>query len=94
MIGLMVEGKPLVRAYSMVSPPWDEELEFLSIKVQNGPLTSRLQHIKVGDTVLIGRKPTGTLLVDNLLPGQDPVDGLDRHRPRPLHVADPRARGL
>jgi ferredoxin--NADP+ reductase len=70
MIGLMVEGKPLVRAYSMVSPPWDEELEFLSIKVQNGPLTSRLQHIQVGDTVLIGRKPTGTLLVDNLLPGK------------------------
>lgn len=70
MIGLMVEGKPLVRAYSLVSPPWDEELEFLSIKVQNGPLTSRLQHIQPGDTVLIGKKPTGTLLVENLLPGK------------------------
>src|SRR5690349_17045173 len=70
MIGLLVEGKPLVRAYSMVSPPWDEELEFLSIKVQEGPLTSRLQHIQVGDTVLIGKKPTGTLLIDNLLPGK------------------------
>jgi ferredoxin--NADP+ reductase len=70
MIGLMVEGKPLVRAYSMVSPPWDEELEFLSIKVQNGPLTSRLQHVQVGDTVLIGKKPTGTLLCENLLPGK------------------------
>jgi ferredoxin--NADP+ reductase len=70
MIGLMVEGKPLVRAYSMVSPAWDEELEFLSIKVPHGPLTSRLQHIGVGDTVLIGRKPTGTLLTDNLLPGK------------------------
>jgi ferredoxin/flavodoxin---NADP+ reductase len=70
MIGLMVDGKPLVRAYSMVSPPWDEELEFLSIKVQNGPLTSRLQHIQVGDTVLIGKKPTGTLLTENLLPGE------------------------
>ena len=70
MIGLMVEGKPLVRAYSVVSPPWDEELEFLSIKVQNGPLTSRLQHVKLGDTVLIGRKPTGTLLTENLLPGK------------------------
>lgn len=70
MIGLMVAGKPLVRAYSMVSPPWDEELEFLSIKVQEGPLTSRLQHIQVGDTVLIGKKPTGTLLVDNLRPGR------------------------
>jgi len=70
MIGLMVEGKPLVRAYSMVSPPWEEELEFLSIKVQDGPLTSRLQHVKPGDTVLIGRKPTGTLLTENLLPGR------------------------
>ena len=70
MIGLMVAGKPLVRAYSMVSPPWDEQLEFLSIKVQNGPLTSRLQHVQVGDTVLIGKKPTGTLLTENLLPGK------------------------
>ena len=69
MIGLMVNGKPLVRAYSMVSPPWDEELEFLSIKVQEGPLTSRLQHIRPGDTVLVGRKSTGTLVTDNLLPG-------------------------
>ena len=71
MIGLMVEGKALVRAYSMVSPPWDEALEFLSIKVQDGPLTSRLQHIKVGDTVLIGRKPVGTLVAENLLPGRN-----------------------
>jgi ferredoxin--NADP+ reductase len=70
MIGLMVEGKPLLRAYSMVSAPWDEELEFLSIKVQHGPLTSRLQHIRPGDTVLINRKPTGTLLLENLLPGR------------------------
>jgi ferredoxin--NADP+ reductase len=69
MIGLMVEGKPLVRAYSMVSPPWEEQLEFLSIKVQDGPLTSRLQHIVPGDRVLIGRKPVGTLLPENLLPG-------------------------
>jgi ferredoxin--NADP+ reductase len=70
MIGLMVNGKPLVRAYSMASPTWDEELEFLSIKVQDGPLTSRLQHVAVGDTVLIGRKPTGTLVTDNLKPGR------------------------
>ena len=70
MIGLMVGAKPLVRAYSMVSAPWDEEIEFLSIKVQDGPLTSRLQHIRPGDTVLIGRKPTGTLLLENLLPGK------------------------
>ncbi|PZW49004.1 ferredoxin--NADP+ reductase [Humitalea rosea] len=70
MIGLKVDGRPLLRAYSMVSPPWDDGLEFLSIKVPNGPLTSRLQHIQVGDTVLIGRKATGTLLLDNLLPGE------------------------
>ena len=70
MIGLMAAGKPLVRAYSMVSAPWDEELEFLSIKVQDGPLTSRLQNVKPGDTVLIGRKVTGTLLTENLLPGR------------------------
>jgi ferredoxin--NADP+ reductase len=69
MIGLMVDGKPLVRAYSMVSPPWEEHLEFLSIKVQHGPLTSRLQHIQPGDHVLIGRKATGTLVTDNLRPG-------------------------
>ena len=70
MIGLMVGAKPLVRAYSVASPTWDEELEFLSIKVQDGPLTSRLQHIAAGDTVLIGKKPTGTLVTDNLLPGR------------------------
>jgi ferredoxin--NADP+ reductase len=69
MIGLMVDGKPLVRAYSVASPTWDEELEFLSIKVQQGPLTSRLQHVRPGDTLLVGRKPTGTLVTDNLLPG-------------------------
>jgi ferredoxin/flavodoxin---NADP+ reductase len=71
MIGLPVDGKPLLRAYSLVSPHWDETLEFLSIKVPNGPLTSRLQHIKVGDTVLIGRKASGTLLTQNLLPGKN-----------------------
>lgn len=70
MIGLLVDGKPLVRAYSITSSPYDEHLEFLSIKVPDGPLTSRLQHIVPGDTVLIGRKPTGTLLIDNLLPGR------------------------
>jgi ferredoxin/flavodoxin---NADP+ reductase len=71
MIGLMLEGKPLLRAYSLVSPHWDETLEFLSIKVPNGPLTSRLQHIAVGDTVLIGKKASGTLLTQNLLPGKN-----------------------
>ena len=69
MIGLTVNSKPLVRAYSMVSAPWEEHLEFLSIKVQDGPLTSRLQHIVPGDGVLIGRKATGTLLPENLAPG-------------------------
>jgi ferredoxin--NADP+ reductase len=71
MIGLRVDGRPLLRAYSMVSGHWEEHLEYLSIKVQDGPLTSRLQHIKVGDTVLIGRKPVGTLLPETLLPGRN-----------------------
>ncbi len=70
MIGLMVEGRPLLRAYSMASPNHADTLEFLSIKVPDGPLTSRLQHVKVGDKVLVGRKPTGTLLLDNLRPGR------------------------
>jgi ferredoxin--NADP+ reductase len=70
MIGLEVEGKPLVRAYSVASANHEDHLEFLSIKVPNGPLTSRLQHLKPGDQVLIGRKPTGTLVIDDLLPGR------------------------
>ena len=71
MIGLMVDGKPLLRAYSMVSPNYEETLEFFSIKIQDGPLTSRLQHIKPGDKVLVGKKPTGTLLIDYLLPAKN-----------------------
>jgi ferredoxin--NADP+ reductase len=70
MIGLRVNGKPLLRAYSIVSANYEDHLEFLSIKVPDGPLTSRLQHIKEGDTVIVGRKPTGTLLIDYLLPGK------------------------
>lgn len=70
MIGLMVDGKPLMRAYSVASASYDEHLEFFSIKVQNGPLTSRLQHLQVGDTLLIGRKAVGTLLLDDLKPGK------------------------
>jgi ferredoxin--NADP+ reductase len=70
MIGLIVDNKPLLRAYSMVSSNYEEFLEFFSIKVPNGPLTSRLQHLKVGDRIIVGRKPTGTLLQDNLLPGR------------------------
>lgn len=70
MIGLEVEGKPLLRAYSIASANYEENLEFLSIKVQNGPLTSRLQHLKEGDTILVSRKPVGTLVVDDLRPGK------------------------
>ena len=71
MVGIPVEGRPLMRAYSMASPNYDDGLEFFSIKVPNGPLTSRLKDIKVGDRVLIGSKPTGTLVQDSLLPGRN-----------------------
>ncbi len=71
MMGIENEGKPLVRAYSMVSPNYEDTLEFLSIKVPDGPLTSRLQHIKEGDRILISKKPVGTLIVDNLEPGRN-----------------------
>ncbi len=71
MIGLRGgNGKPLLRAYSIVSANYEEHLEFLSIKVADGPLTSKLQHIQPGDKILVGRKPTGTLLIDYLLPGK------------------------
>ena len=70
MIGLEVDGKPLVRAYSVVSPNYEEHLEFLSIKVPDGPLTSRLQNIRVGDTILVSEKSVGTLVLDDLNPGQ------------------------
>ena len=71
MIGLMVNNKPLLRAYSVVSANYEEHLEFLSIKVPDGPLTSKLQHIQVGDMIIVGRKPTGTLLIDYLLPAKN-----------------------
>ena len=71
MIGLMGEaGKPLLRAYSIASPAWDEELEFYSIKVPDGPLTSRLQHIVIGDEIILRPKPVGTLVHDALLGGK------------------------
>ena len=71
MIGLLKDdGKPLLRAYSIASPAWDDELEFYSIKVQEGPLTSRLQHIKSGDQIILRPKPVGTLVHDALLPGK------------------------
>ena len=71
MIGLLKDdGRPLLRAYSIASPSWDEELEFYSIKVQDGPLTSRLQHLKVGDELILRPKPVGTLVHDALTPGK------------------------
>lgn len=70
MIGLKVDGRPLLRAYSVASANYEEHLEFLSIKVPDGPLTSRLQHLKPGDEVLVGDKPSGTLVVDDLKPGR------------------------
>ena len=71
MIGLMGDnGKPLLRAYSIASPSWDEELEFYSIKVPDGPLTSKLQNIQVGDDIILRPKPVGTLVLDALIPGK------------------------
>lgn len=70
MMGIVVDGKPLTRAYSMASAHYEETLEFFSIKVPNGPLTSKLQHLKKGDEILVGRKAVGTLLYDSLLPGK------------------------
>ncbi len=71
MIGLEVDGRPLMRAYSFASANWEEHLEFFSIKVPDGPLTSRLQHLKVGDELLVSRKPTGTLVHHDLKPGKN-----------------------
>lgn len=70
MIGMEVEGRPLLRAYSLASASHDETLEFFSIKVPSGPLTSRLQHLKEGDPIIVSRKATGTLVLDNLRPGR------------------------
>lgn len=71
MIGMEVDGKPLMRAYSIASANYDDHLEFLSIKVPDGPLTSRLQHLKEGDPIIVGRKATGTLVLDNLMHGRN-----------------------
>ncbi len=70
MIGLEVNGRPLMRAYSIASPNYEEHLEFFSIKVENGPLTSRLQHLKEGDNIMVSKKPTGTLVLSDLKPGK------------------------
>ena len=71
MIGLEVDGRPLMRAYSIASPNYNDQLEFFSIKVQDGPLTSRLQHLQEGDKLIISKKPTGTLVLDDLLPAKN-----------------------
>ncbi len=71
MIGLQVDGKPLMRAYSIASPNYVEHLEFFSIKVPDGPLTSRLQHLQEGDEIIVSRKPVGTLVLHDLLPGEN-----------------------
>lgn len=71
MIGLQVEGKPLIRAYSIASPNYEEHLEFLSIKVPDGPLTSRLQHLQEGDEIIVSKKPVGTLVVGDLTPAKN-----------------------
>src|ERR1700738_2362682 len=71
MVGLEIDGKPLMRAYSIASANYDEELEFFSIKVPDGPLTSRLQHLKSGDPLIVSRKATGTLVIDNLEDGRN-----------------------
>lgn len=70
MVGLEVEGKPLMRAYSIASPHYDDKLEFFSIKVPDGPLTSRLQHVEPGADVFVSNKPVGTLVIRDLRPGK------------------------
>ena len=87
MLGLEVDGKPLLRAYSIVSAHYADELEFYSIKVQDGPLTSRLQNIAEGDEILVGKKPTGTLVLDGLQARPQPLPAGHRHGPRALPVA-------
>lgn len=71
MLGIEVDGKPLMRAYSIASPNYEDHLEFLSIKVPDGPLTSRLQHLAVNDTVLVSKKPTGSLVIRDLNPAKN-----------------------
>ena len=83
MIGLEVDDRPLLRAYSLASANYEETLDFFSIKVPHGPLTSRLQHLKEGDPIIVSRKATGTLVLDNLLPA---ATSISRHRHRPCAV--------
>ncbi len=88
MMGLQVDGRPLLRAYSLASAHYDDELEFFSIKVPDGPLTSRLQHLKEGDEVLVGRKPTGTLVARRSAARPEPLPA--RHGDRPRAVLEHR----
>jgi ferredoxin--NADP+ reductase len=89
MIGLpQEEQRPLTRAYSIASANHDEYLEFLSIKVPNGPLTSKLQHLAIGDEIVVSRKPTGTLVLRDLR-RQEPLPAGHRHRPGAIHQPDP-----
>ena len=94
MMGLPSDGKPLLRAYSLASAHYDDALEFFSIKVPNGPLTSRLQHLKAGDEIVVGRKPTGTLVIDNLKSGPYALPARHRHGARALPQHHPRPRRL
>ena len=80
MIGLKVGEKPLLRAYSVASANYEDRLEFFSIKVPDGPLTSRLQHLKEGDEIIVSRKATGTLVIDNLAGRPQPLSDRHRHR--------------
>ena len=94
MIGLKVGEKPLLRAYSVASANYEDTLEFFSIKVPDGPLTSRLQHLKVGDPVIVSRKATGTLVIDNLESRPQSLSRRHRHGARAVPVRDQGSRDL
>ena len=94
MIGLKVGEKPLLRAYSVASANYEDRLEFFSIKVPDGPLTSRLQHLKEGDEIIVSRKATGTLVIDNLRRRPQPLFDRHRHRARAVPQRDQGSRDL
>ncbi len=94
MIGLEVEGRPLLRAFSFASANYDEHLEFYSIKVPDGPLTSRLRHIQPGDPILIGRKADRDVVARSPAARQAALPAGQRHRPCAVHEPDPRPRDL
>ena len=94
MIGLKVGEKPLLRAYSVASANYEDTLEFFSIKVPDGPLTSRLQHLKEGDEIIVSRKATGTLVIDNLEEWPQPLSRRHRHGPGAVPERDQGSRDL